>query len=418
MITNIVLIALDIFITLGIFLISFILRYGINIPEYNFLPFKQNFLSIILIYEICFVLAGLYKKRFTSFWEIFKVVFYGMSIATITGFIFLYLLRSKYYAFPSSIFVISFLTGIVLLYIIHAFYLNYTKKICKKIIILGTQSIEEILEQGSRVETINIKNVEDLLNYKDADEIVICEKFHSDGQMNLLIYLLLQLKIKVVFSPKLYLQLLAESILEKNSIQFLASFIGKKSDFEEFLIRLVDIIISILILVLAFPLMSLISILVWITSGRPILYKQERLAKNGESFTLYKFRTMINNAEHNTGPVLAKENDSRITKIGLFLRQTRLDEMPQIFNVLRGDMSLVGPRPERPYFVKNNKFLRENRLAVRPGITGFAQIRSLYDLHPKHKIKYDYLYIQKRSVWVNLYILLMTIPVILTRKGR
>lgn len=418
MIVNLSLIILDIFTIIGIFMLSFILRYGFNIPEYNFLPFKQNILPIILIYETCFVLSKFYKKRFVTFWEIFKAVVLGMSTATIAGFIFLYFVRGKYFAFPSSIFVISLLTGIFILYLVHAIILDFFKKICKKIIIIGTQSIEEILEQGTRVETIHIKNVADLLHYADADEIVICEKFHSDNEMNLFIYLLLQLRIKVVFSPSLYIQLLTKNILEQSSIQFLASFIGKKTEFEEFLIRFLDIVGSILILVITFPVTIIVSLLILFTSGRPILYKQERLSKNGVSFMLYKFRTMVNNAEHETGPVLASENDSRVTKIGKFLRQTRFDEIPQIFNVLKGDMSLVGPRPERPHFVKSNKLLRENRLAVKPGITGFAQIRSLYDLHPKHKVKYDYLYIQKRSVVVNLYILLKTIPVILMRKGR
>ncbi|MCE5340860.1 MAG: sugar transferase [Planctomycetaceae bacterium] len=389
-----------------------------NLPEYNFLPFKQNILPIILIYMVSFVLSRFYKKRFTSFWELFKRIFTGMVISTTSGVIFLYLLRYKYLAFPSSIFLISFFVGVITLFLSHAIILDLLKKINKKIIIIGHQTIEEILEQGSRIEEIRIKNVEQLLNYRDADEIVICEKFHSDNQMNLLVYLLLELKIKVVFSPKLYLQLLAENILEQSSIQFLTSVIGRKSDFEEFLMRALDIAGSILFLLCASPLIILGSILIWLTSGRPIFYKQERLTKNGESFVLYKFRTMINNAEDATGPVLATENDSRITKIGRFLRQTRFDEIPQLFNILKGDMSLVGPRPERPHFIKSNKLLRESRLAVKPGLTGFAQIRKLYDLHPRHKIKYDYLYIQKRSVLVNLYILLKTIPVILMRKGR
>jgi lipopolysaccharide/colanic/teichoic acid biosynthesis glycosyltransferase len=127
---------------------------------------------------------------------------------------------------------------------------------------------------------------------------------------------------------------------------------------------------------------------------------------------------MINDAEKELGPVLATENDPRVTKVGRFLRDTRLDEFPQLINVLLGQMSLVGPRPERPYFVKRHKVLMEMRLAVRPGLTGLAQIRNDYDLHPKHKIKYDYLYIQRRSLLLNLYILAKTIPVMLLKKGQ
>ena len=133
---------------------------------------------------------------------------------------------------------------------------------------------------------------------------------------------------------------------------------------------------------------------------------------------LYKFKTMIDDAEKHTGPVLAVKNDHRVTKIGRFLRDTRIDEIPQLLNVIRGDMSIVGPRPERPYFVKRHKALREIRLAVKPGLTGFAQVRKLYDLHPKHKIKYDYFYIQRRSLLLNLYIITKTIPVIFSKKGQ
>ena len=105
------------------------------------------------------------------------------------------------------------------------------------------------------------------------------------------------------------------------------------------------------------------------------------------------------------------------TDAAVTYRLTRLDELPQLLNVLRGDMSLVGPRPERPHFVKRHKALRELRLAVKPGITGLAQVRNSYDLVPKHKIKYDYLYIQRRSLLLNLYILMRTIPIVLSGKG-
>jgi lipopolysaccharide/colanic/teichoic acid biosynthesis glycosyltransferase len=126
---------------------------------------------------------------------------------------------------------------------------------------------------------------------------------------------------------------------------------------------------------------------------------------------------MVKNAEENSGPVLAKQNDPRVTKIGRIMRRTRMDELPQLLNVLCGRMSLVGPRPERPHFVKTHKALQGLRLAVKPGITGLAQVNNFYDLHPKHKIRYDFLYIQKRSLRLNAYILLKTIPVLFSKKG-
>jgi len=126
---------------------------------------------------------------------------------------------------------------------------------------------------------------------------------------------------------------------------------------------------------------------------------------------------MIDDAEKHVGPVLATRDDDRVTPVGRILRRMRIDELPQIYNVLRGDMSLVGPRPERPFFVERHKALQGVRLAVKPGLTGLAQVRSFYDLKPAHKVKYDYLYIQKRSLFLNIRILLQTIPALFTKKG-
>jgi lipopolysaccharide/colanic/teichoic acid biosynthesis glycosyltransferase len=189
------------------------------------------------------------------------------------------------------------------------------------------------------------------------------------------------------------------------------------SAFSESLIRCFDIVGSVVLLLLTAPLMLFTAVLVKCSSAGPVLYNQPRVGRNGKIFTLYKFRTMVDGAENDTGPVWAAKDDRRVTTIGKILRCTRLDELPQLFNVLQGDMSLVGPRPERPYFVKQHRVLQGVRLAVKPGITGLAQIRAVYDLKPEHKLKYDFLYIQKRSFLLNVYILLMTIPVVLLRKG-
>jgi lipopolysaccharide/colanic/teichoic acid biosynthesis glycosyltransferase len=163
--------------------------------------------------------------------------------------------------------------------------------------------------------------------------------------------------------------------------------------------------------------MGLVSFLVKLSSPGPIFYSQKRVGKDGKIFTLYKFRTMVQDAEDLAGFEPAGREDERVTKVGRWLRRSRLDELPQVVNVLKGQMSLVGPRPENLYRVRLHKALRQLRLSIRPGITGLAQVRSFYDLHPRHKIKYDYLYIQRRSLLLNLYILARTIPVLVTKKG-
>jgi len=282
---------------------------------------------------------------------------------------------------------------------------------------VGKEKIDNLLENKRLVEMVNIKNIEDILKHPDADEIILCERIHEDSQLNLLLFLLLKSKVNVGFSPALYADILSGNITEKNSIDFLATFLGRKSAWEEFLIRSLDVTAAFAILIVTTPIIVITAILVKLTSPGPVFYIQERVGKDGQIFKLVKFRTMIDGAETKTGPVWANGEDDRITAIGKFLRQIRIDELPQILNVLKGHMSMVGPRPERPHFAKLHKALRGIRMAVKPGLTGLAQIRSSYDLKPQHKIKYDYLYIQRRSVLLNLYLMLKTIPAMILRKG-
>jgi lipopolysaccharide/colanic/teichoic acid biosynthesis glycosyltransferase len=189
------------------------------------------------------------------------------------------------------------------------------------------------------------------------------------------------------------------------------------STLTEFFIRAFDITGSVILLLLTSPLFLFTAVVVKATSRGPVIYKQKRVGKAGSIFTLYKFRTMIDGAEEQTGPVWAQRDDQRVTLAGRFLRRSRLDELPQLINVFRGNMSLVGPRPERPYFVSRHNALQGVRLSVKPGLTGLAQVRAFYNLKPEHKVKYDSLYIQNRSLLLNIYILFQTIPVIFLKKG-
>jgi lipopolysaccharide/colanic/teichoic acid biosynthesis glycosyltransferase len=274
-----------------------------------------------------------------------------------------------------------------------------------------------IVGKKASVERIGSDQIGRLIKRTDIDEVIICERIPNDEGLSLLLHLVQKLRIDIVFDSSLYVKLLSGKINGDDSFGFLSTSVGEKRDIEEFLMRGLDIVGSVLILLVFMPVAVLISLLIKLTSHGPVFYKQQRVGKDGRIFTLFKFRTMVKDAEQKVGPVLASRADPRVTKVGKVMRATRLDEFPQLFNVLRGDMSLVGPRPERPHFVKQHKALHELRLAVKPGLTGLAQIRSFYDLKPQHKIKYDYLYIQKRSLLLNLYILFRTIPAIFTRKG-
>lgn len=203
-----------------------------------------------------------------------------------------------------------------------------------------------------------------------------------------------------------------------------AILIPKKSILDDFRLydfvkRIGDVVLSILLFLVLSPLMCMIAIFIKIDSSGPVIFAQERLGKNGVPFLMYKFRSMTVDAEKD-GPKWASENDDRCTRVGKILRKARLDEIPQLWNILEGDMSFVGPRPERAYFYQ--KFEAEipgfkDRLAVKPGLTGLAQINGGYDLGPGEKIVYDMEYIEHPSIHLDVKCMLKTFTLIFTHKG-
>ena len=188
--------------------------------------------------------------------------------------------------------------------------------------------------------------------------------------------------------------------------------------------RIVDILFSLIILLIFLPFGLFLAILIKIDSKGPVFYTQERVGRNGKTFKIIKYRTMVQNAEQLSGPVWAAENDPRITRLGRWMRKMRFDEVPQMINVLDGSMSLVGPRPERPYFVEKLKEeipLYARRLVIRPGITGWAQVKGEYDQsieHVKQKLEFDLFYIENMSLRMDLKILFHTLHVVLRGKGQ
>jgi len=194
------------------------------------------------------------------------------------------------------------------------------------------------------------------------------------------------------------------------------------SRFIRLLKRSMDLILSLTGLVTAAPLMMVIVCLIKIESPGPILYRQERVGENGTPFNLLKFRSMRDNAETD-GPVWAEKEDNRVTRIGKWLRKARLDEIPQMINVLTGSMSFVGPRPERPHFVEKLRLAipyYDQRSSVLPGITGWAQIRYPYGAsiaESAEKLRYDLYYIKNMSLAFDLFIIFDTIKTILLGKG-
>jgi exopolysaccharide biosynthesis polyprenyl glycosylphosphotransferase len=187
--------------------------------------------------------------------------------------------------------------------------------------------------------------------------------------------------------------------------------------------RVASLVTSTIGLLLSLPLLPFVVLAIKISSPGKILYRQNRVGREGVVFRCYKFRTMHSDAEADSGPTWARDDDPRITRVGSFLRKTRMDEIPQLWNVLRGDMSLVGPRPERPEFVAelNQKIPYYHlRHSVRPGITGWAQVLYKYGSSvedAKEKLRYDLYYVKNASAGLDLLIILNTIKIVLLGRG-
>jgi sugar transferase (PEP-CTERM system associated) len=237
---------------------------------------------------------------------------------------------------------------------------------------------------------------------------------------------LLRLKfagIRVEEAHSFYEELTGRILLERLSPSWLILSDGfRKSPLLMALKRASDVVISLSALLIALPIMGLVALTIWMESGRPVLFRQRRVGLWSRQFDILKFRSMVHDAEAN-GPCWAVEGDSRVTRVGRFIRRYRLDELPQFFNVLRGEMSLVGPRPERPHFcelLEKEIPLFSERHSVRPGITGWAQIKYQYGSsakEAKEKLQLDLFYIKHLSVLLDAAIILETFKVVVLGRG-
>ena len=230
--------------------------------------------------------------------------------------------------------------------------------------------------------------------------------------------------IEVVDGPSFYEELTGKLLIESINPSYLIFSEGFRiTMLGLYMKRMFDVVFAVSGLIFALPLWIVISIIIKATSKGPVLFKQTRMGEGEKDFTLYKFRTMVQDAEKSTGPVWSRTGDNRITKTGRFLRKIRLDEIPQLLNVIKGEMSFIGPRPERPFFVdslsKQIPYYSE-RHCVKPGITGWAQVRYEYGDSIEdaiEKLRYDLYYIKYQSIALDFLIVLDTIKVILFGRG-
>ena len=407
------------------FYLAFMIRFNMNPSLHNIQPYFDSIPYIIVATLIIFYIYNIISTFKKSLFENAVIIFISLILINIASVAIVFFNRG--FAFPRSIFLIGLIIQFSLIfttkYLIIRFFIS---KRIEKDILIAVDSMEEAEYIAKKIllDKNNFDNIRYIchdINKKTyelidtVDKVYIGDSIDITDKLNIINYC--SEKGKAIY--------LIPSLYEISLVDFKVSqvddlLVFKLEDlgltYEQRVIkRTLDITISSIGLIITSPLMIIIPIIIKLYDGDSIFFKQERVTENNKIFNLYKFRTMVEDAEKHTGPVLATEKDTRITPLGRFLRASRLDELPQLFNVLKGDMSIVGPRPERPYFAE--QFNEEidgfkYRVYVKAGITGLAQILGNYSTDPKTKAKYDLMYIKNYSILLDIKIIFNTIKII------
>ncbi|MGN7285215.1 sugar transferase [Shouchella rhizosphaerae] len=333
------------------------------------------------------------------------------------------------FALPRSVLLLAHVLAFILLLIWKGAYTKYSQLSRKgKVMFIGSEeefaemehSLSTFLSKSSYVRWYDKRESLAQLRTKLMEyDVVFLGSGLDEGKKDRLMFHAMKKKKLVYVVPKVNDMLLMNTSVTTMDDTMVMQVKPFTLTLTQLLIkRAVDIAASSVMLIATLPVMLLTAIAIKLEDGGPIFFKQERLGKNHQPFNILKFRSMVMDAEAKTGPTLAKSDDDRITKTGKFIRKTRIDELPQLINVLIGDMSLVGPRPERDFFAE--KFQRENkwfnyRHAVKPGITGYAQVMGKYTTNVDKKLKFDLHYIRNYSFWLDCIILMQTILVVINK---
>ncbi|NQJ67821.1 sugar transferase [Streptococcus suis] len=334
------------------------------------------------------------------------------------------------FSFSIVSFIIILAIGTLLSSLVHHIIFKiYERKVkIKRLLILGEESavlktwknFQDSSETLHKVTHLVVNHyLESIRKVVDEiDAVYIAGDIESKTRLAIYDYLISQGKIlylttNVENSIALNAQLM--NISDESMIQVSPYYLSVGQAFVK---RALDFLTASVLVLLSSPIFILTAILIKLESPGPIFYRQDRVTKGNRVFSILKFRSMRVGAEQTTGPVLALEIDDRVTRIGKFIRRTRIDELPQLINVLKGDMSMVGPRPERPFFVE--RFVQENgyytlRHNVRAGITGYAQVYGKYTSDFQSKLKFDLLYIKKYSILLDIKLLLKTFVTLLDK---
>lgn len=407
------------------FIISFLIRYGGERPSFNFAAYQSSFPYIMLMFLFINTFSGLYILYNKKHIDMVSTTLISQILMSVLIMAMTFI--GRWFAFPRTIVLISLITSTVLLIawrlIVLEVYIKNTGT--SKVMILGNyenvkEAVNNFKTSGTRQYQVKVVAFNNYLeNIKEnidmIDVFYLIDGKSIDEQREIISYL--TYKDKRIFLSANFDNIIRANnrVMNIDDESFIAVSKFEISPELNNIKRVMDFIVAIFIILITSPIMILTSLIIKLSSRGPILYKQTRITKDGKEFELYKFRSMTSDAEDSTGPVLAQASDPRVTKIGKYLRSLRIDELPQLFNVLIGDMSLVGPRPERPYFVKQYEDQNPSyylRHKVRAGITGYAQVHGTYSTDFNNKLKFDLLYIKKYSLIMDVQIMFQTIKIL------
>lgn len=383
----------------------------------NYLALNNSAALIGIGAAVIFVSNGLLKTIRKSFVE--NVVMMSMASFYIAVFTMAIAFYSRSFALPRSIILLAFLMHVIVLSITKCLIISILRRNHgersillvapkhEKVTLIAkllsdyrfTDKLHAYIEPDNPSLKIRIQEVDHILVSDSIDPILLDDLIRTTMSFDKRIYMI----------PRIYEIAVLNAGFTQYSDLPLLKVDNLKLSWEQTLIkRIMDLVISIPLFILLLPVMLVIALVILATNGRPVLFVQERVTQGNRVFRLIKFRSMWVDAERESGAVLASVGDPRITPVGVFLRRFWLDELPQLINVIKGEMSLVGPRPERPIFIK--QFAEEvpdfhYRLAVKAGVTGLAQVMGKYATSPENKLKFDLLYIQSASVLTDLRII-------------
>ncbi len=331
------------------------------------------------------------------------------------------------FGFPRSLIVTAFVIQVLLLSIFKCLFislLRYMKGTRRVMVIADFEDKEDLtskilsgIGKNDRIDFFVKPNDQVYLKYMNrVDKIFISDKIEGTVKDKIITHCITLDKSLYIVPKTFEIAILNSDIIQFSDLPTFKVDTLHLSREKMIIKRAFDLLVSLIGIIITSPVVLIVYLVILIKEGRPVFYTQERATIGNRTFKLVKFRSMVVNAESETGAIWAQENDPRVTKLGRFLRRFWLDELPQLFNVLKGDMSLVGPRPERPFFI--DQFSEsipdfQYRLTVKAGVTGLAQVMGKYSTTPENKIKYDLMYIRNAGLLFDIKIVIETVKKIL-----